>query len=121
MEHETHAYQLPADLSAPPAVLRWRLRAISIAAVFAVLAVIDLLISHNFDYVLRGWLMGLMICLSFCLGGLALLMVQWVTRRKMGIADSSSAGGDEPHPSAAIPDVFADRDFCQAPVHLGQA
>ena len=48
MEHETHANHLPADFSAPPAVLRWRLRAISVAAVFAVLAVLDLLISHNF-------------------------------------------------------------------------
>ncbi|MGC2250474.1 MAG: hypothetical protein WA626_07350, partial [Acidobacteriaceae bacterium] len=80
-----HENRLPADLSAPPAVLRWRLRALSIAAVFAVLAVIDLLISHNFDYVLRGWLMGLMICLSFCLGGLALLMVQWCSGGKWGL------------------------------------
>ena len=85
MELEYHENHLPADLSAPPAVLRWRLRAIAIAGVFAVLAVIDLLISHNFDYVLRGWLMGLMICLSFCLGGLALLMVQWVSGGKWGL------------------------------------
>ncbi|HEY5254270.1 MAG TPA: hypothetical protein VIJ53_06445 [Acidobacteriaceae bacterium] len=85
MELEYHENHLPADLSAPPAVLRWRLRALAIAGVFAVLAVIDLLISHNFDYVLRGWLMGLMICLSFCLGGLALLMVQWVSGGKWGL------------------------------------
>ena len=71
MEMGYQENQLPADLSAPPAVLRWRFRAVSIAVVFAVLAVIDALLSHNFDYVLRGWLMGLMICLGFCLGGLA--------------------------------------------------
>ena len=52
---------------------------------FAVLAVIDLIISHSFDYVLRGWLMGLMICLSFCIGGLALLMLQWTTGGKWGL------------------------------------
>lgn len=85
MEHGSHVHHLPADLSAPPAVLRWRSRAILATVIFAVLAVIDLLISHSFDYVLRGWLMGLMICLSFCTGGLALLMVQWCSGGKWGL------------------------------------
>ncbi|MEO7144126.1 MAG: hypothetical protein ABI165_11575 [Bryobacteraceae bacterium] len=85
MELGYHENRLPADLSAPAAVLRWRSRAIVATAVFAVLAVIDLLISHNFDYVLRGWLMGLMICLSFCIGGLAILMLQWTTGGKWGL------------------------------------
>lgn len=85
MEHEAHAYRLPADLSAPAAVVGWRTRAAVAAVVFALLAVIDLVISHSFDYLLRGWLMGLMLCLSLCLGGLALLMVQWVTGGKWGL------------------------------------
>ena len=85
MEHGMHERELPADLQAPAAVLRWRSRALVVAAVFTVLAVVDLLISHSFDYVLRGWLMGLMICLSFCLGGLALLMVQWCSGGKWGL------------------------------------
>ena len=80
-----HERELPADLRAPAAVLRWRSRALVVAAVFTVLAVVDLLVSRSFDYVLRGWLMGLMICLSFCLGGLALLMVQWCSGGKWGL------------------------------------
>lgn len=85
MEHGYHAKHLPRDLGAPTAVLRWRKRALSATVIFGVLAVIDLLISRNFDYVLRSWIMGLMVCLSFCLGGLALLMLQWVTGGKWGL------------------------------------
>ncbi len=84
MEQGQHAHHLPANLGAPVSVLRWRSRAILATAIFAVLAIIDLFISHSFDYVLRGWLMGLMLCLSVCLGGLALLMVQWVSGGKWG-------------------------------------
>ncbi len=85
MELGYHENRLPADLSAPAAVLRWRSRAIIAMVIFSALAVIDLLISRSFDYVLRGWLMGLMVCLSFCTGGLALLMVQWTTGGKWGL------------------------------------
>lgn len=85
MEDGNHVHQLPADLGAPASVLRWRFRAMSATAIFAVLAVIDLFISHSFNYVLRGWLMGLMLCLSFCTGGLALLMVQWCSGGKWGL------------------------------------
>jgi hypothetical protein len=86
MELGYHENRLPADLSAPPAVLLWRRRAVIATVVFAVLAVIDLIVSsHGFDYLLRGWLMGLMLCLSFCVGGLALLMLQWTTGGKWGL------------------------------------
>ena len=119
MEHGSHAHHLPADLSAPPAVLRWRMRAFVAAAISAVLAVIDLVISHSFDYVLRGWLMGLMICLSFCTGGLALLMVQWCSGGKWGLLIRRPLEAM----SRTLPLIFlmflADRDLCQAPLHLG--
>ena len=85
MEHGNNARHLPADLSAPPQVLRWRSRALIVTLAFTALTVIDLLISRRFDYVLRGWLMGLMLCLSVCIGGLALLMVQWTTGGKWGL------------------------------------
>jgi hypothetical protein len=85
MEHGYQAKHLPRDLGAPTAVLRWRRRALSATVIFGVLAVIDLLISRSFDYILRSWIMGLMVCLSFCLGGLALLMLQWVTGGKWGL------------------------------------
>jgi hypothetical protein len=85
MELGYHENRLPADLSAPPAVLLWRTRAVIATVVFAVLAVIDLIVSHSFDYILRGWLMGLMLCLSVCIGGLAVLMIQWVSGGKWGL------------------------------------
>lgn len=85
MEHGYHAQHLPANLGAPAAVLRWRSRAVIALVVFTALAVIDFFISHSFAYVLRGWLMGLMICLSFCIGGLAVLMLQWTTGGKWGL------------------------------------
>jgi len=85
MELGYHKNRLPADLSAPAAVLRWRSRAAVFAVVFAALAVIDLIVSRSFDYLLRGWLMGLMICLSFGIGGLAVLMLQWTTGGKWGL------------------------------------
>src|SRR6185437_2721069 len=60
-------------------------RAAVFAVVFAAVAVIDLIVSRSFDYLLRGWLMGLMICLSFGIGGLAVLMLQWTTGGKWGL------------------------------------
>lgn len=80
-----HERRLPADLSAPAAVLIWRRRAVIAAAIFAVLAAIDWAVSGSFDYFLRGWLMGLIVCLSFCIGGLAVLMLQWVSGGKWGL------------------------------------
>lgn len=85
MEDGHNAKHLPGNLGAPAVALRYRSRALLIALISAVLAVVDLLISRNFDYILRGWLMGLMVCLSFALGGMALLMVQWVSGGKWGL------------------------------------
>ena len=88
MEHGHHAKHLPADLSAPIEVTRWRGRALLVALVFALLAVASFFIGHDglaTDYVLRAWLMGLMICFGLTLGGLALLMVQHVSGGKWGL------------------------------------
>ncbi|HET9088050.1 MAG TPA: hypothetical protein VFN53_11050, partial [Acidobacteriaceae bacterium] len=85
MEYGHEERHLPANLGAPASVLGWRSRAIVAALVFAALAILDAFLSHSFDYVLRGWLMGLMVCLSFALGGMALLMVQWVSGGKWGL------------------------------------
>lgn len=85
MEHGHHAKHLPSNLDAPASVLRFRARSIAAAAIFFLLAIVDVLISRNFDFFMRGWLMGLMVCLSFALGGMALLMVQWVSGGKWGL------------------------------------
>lgn len=85
MEHEEHLRQLPANHGAPARVLRWQKRGLAVFAIFGALALIDAFVSHSFDYVLRGWLMALMMCLSFAMGGLLLLMLQWVTGGKWGL------------------------------------
>lgn len=87
-EHGHHAKHLPADLSAPASVARWRNRALLVALVFALLAAADFYLHPgdlSLDYVLRGWLMGLIVCFSFAVGGMALLMVQHVSGGKWGL------------------------------------
>jgi ABC-type microcin C transport system permease subunit YejE len=39
----------------------------------------------GWDHVLRAWLLGLMLTFGFSVGGLALLMVQYVTGGKWGL------------------------------------
>jgi len=88
MAHETHAKTLPADLGAPAFVDGWRTRALAVATVCAVIAVaLGFLDGHGFDsdHLLRGWLLGLMLTFGFAVGGLALLMVQYVTGGKWGL------------------------------------
>jgi len=85
MEHGHNIKHLPANLGAPASVLRFRSQALLVAVIFAVLAIVDMLITHRFDLLLRGWLMGFMVCLSFALGGMALLMIQWLSGGKWGL------------------------------------
>jgi hypothetical protein len=88
MAHENHAKTLPADLSAPAFVDVWKTRATIVATVFAVIAVgLGFLDGHGFDsdHLLRAWLLGLMLTFGWAVGGLALLMVQYVTGGKWGL------------------------------------
>ncbi len=85
MAHETHAKTLPADLSAPAFVDGWKTRAFVVGAVFSVLAVGLAALDHSIDHVLRGWLLGLMLTFGFSVGGLALLMVQYLSGGKWGL------------------------------------
>ena len=88
MAHETHAKTLPAELGAPAFVDAWKTRAIVVALIFAVIAVaLGFLDGHGFDsdHVLRAWLLGLMLTFGWSVGGLALLMVQYVTGGKWGL------------------------------------
>jgi hypothetical protein len=92
MAHDaiSHSKQLPADLSAPAFVDAWRSRALIIAGVFAVLAVILALMGQaqdglGWDHLLRGWVEGLMYTFGFAVGGLALLMVQYCSGGKWGL------------------------------------
>ncbi|HTZ88999.1 MAG TPA: hypothetical protein VMA71_01585, partial [Alloacidobacterium sp.] len=83
---EHHTKSLPADLGAPAFVDLWRTRALVIGVVFSVLAIIlGFLSGDHWDHFLRGWLHGFMTCFGFCCGGLALLMVQYLSGGKWGL------------------------------------
>jgi hypothetical protein len=85
MAHETHAKALPADLSAPAFVNSWRTRALIIGVVFSAIAAVLAFLDGSIDHVLRGWLLGLVLTFGFAVGGLALLMVQYITGGKWGL------------------------------------
>jgi len=90
MEHNPHAKQLPAELGAPAFVDGWRNRALMIAVVFSVIAVILAILGQSqdglgWDHFLRAWTMGTMITWGFAVGGLALLMVQYCSGGKWGL------------------------------------
>ena len=86
MTHATHAKTLPADLSAPAFVSVWRSRALVVGAVFGVIGlIVAFLAGDHFQHLLRSWLLGFMITLGFSIGGMALLMVQYLSGGKWGL------------------------------------
>jgi hypothetical protein len=90
MAHENHAKTLPADLSAPAFVDVWKTKAAIVAVVFGAVAVLLGFLGQAQDqlgwvHFLRAWLLGLMLTFGWAVGGLALLMVQYVTGGKWGL------------------------------------
>ena len=94
MVHDTHgashAKALPADLSAPSFVDGWRARALVVAAVAAIAAVILAFLGQaqdqlGWDHFLRAWALGLLLTFGWTVGGLALLMVQYCSGGKWGL------------------------------------
>jgi len=85
MAHETHDKTLPADLSAPAFVDGWRSRALAIGVIFSAAAAALAVADHSVDHVLRAWLLGLTLTFGFAVGGLAFLMLQYVTGGKWGL------------------------------------
>jgi hypothetical protein len=81
---EHHARTLPEDLSAPVEVKAWRMRALLSAAIFGVLSLIFPL-TGNVDHFLRAWVVGYMLIFGLTVGGMALLMVQYLTGGKWGV------------------------------------
>jgi len=85
-----HAKALPADLGAPAFVDVWKTRAAIIAVVFLLIAVGLAFLGQSqdglgWDHFLRGWLLGTVLTFGWAVGGLALLMVQYVTGGKWGL------------------------------------
>src|SRR5580658_9431844 len=90
MDHETHAKTLPRDLGAPAFVDVWKTRATIVAVVFAAIAVLLGFLGQaedglGWDHLLRGWLLGTVLTFGWAVGGLALLMVQYVSGGKWGL------------------------------------
>jgi hypothetical protein len=89
--HEHHgehggAQILPSSLAAPVEVLvRWRTRALMVAAVFALLTLAFAFTHEGKNHILRAYLMGYMTCFNFAGGGLCMLMLQYVSGGKWGL------------------------------------
>src|SRR5580658_8336073 len=90
MAHEHHANSLPSELNAPQLLNQWRRRAMVVGAIFAVLSIVLALlaatVNHDgIDHLLRSYLLGYIFCWGLTVGGLALLMVQYVSGGKWGL------------------------------------
>jgi hypothetical protein len=86
----SHAKALPAELGAPAFVDAWKSRALVTGAIFAVIAVILGFLGQaedglGWDHFLRAWTLGTMWTWGLCVGGLALLMVQYCSGGKWGL------------------------------------
>ena len=104
----THAKQLPRELGAPEFVGGWQSRALIVGLAFSAVAVgLGFADGRGFevDHVLRAWLLGLMLTFGFAVGGLALLMVQYVSGGKWGLLLRRPLEAM----SRTLPLVFADR------------
>lgn len=77
--------RLPAVLAAPDFLVAWRLRALVIAAVLALVSVIFLFVPGGPAHVLRAYLMGVMSAFNFVGGALAFLLVQYLSGGKWGL------------------------------------
>jgi hypothetical protein len=76
---------LPASLAAPEILSAWRTRALIVAAIAIVLTLPFAFTHEGKNHILRAYLMGYMICFSFAGGGLAMLMLQYVSGGKWGL------------------------------------
>jgi hypothetical protein len=63
----------------------WKTRALVTGLVFSAIAAGLAVADKSIDHVLRAWLLGLMLTFGFSVGGLALLMVQYITGGKWGL------------------------------------
>ena len=83
--HHHGANALPSMLMAPEFVAAWRLRALVIAAVFAVISLVFLGTHEGRNHLLRAYLMGTMTSFNFVGGALAFLLVQYLSGGKWGL------------------------------------
>ena len=84
--HDHHGPKtLPASLAAPEILSAWRMRALIVFVVATLLSVAFAFSHEGKNHILRADLLGYMICFSFAGGGLAMLMLQYVSGGKWGL------------------------------------
>jgi len=76
---------LPSVLNSPELLATWRTRALIVFGVSTVLSLVFVFLPGGKSHILRAYLMGFMLCFSFMGGGLALLMLQYVSGGKWGL------------------------------------
>ncbi|HEX3373048.1 MAG TPA: hypothetical protein VHS13_02500 [Edaphobacter sp.] len=76
---------LPASLAAPEILSAWRTRALIVFAAATILSIPFAFTHEGKNHILRAYLLGYMICFGFAGGGLAVLMLQYVSGGKWGL------------------------------------
>jgi hypothetical protein len=76
---------LPATLGSPELLTVWRMRALIVFAVASLVSAVFLLAPGGGGHILRAYLLGFMCCFAFAGGGLAMLMLQYVSGGKWGL------------------------------------
>ncbi|MBS1823137.1 MAG: hypothetical protein JST61_14385 [Acidobacteria bacterium] len=86
-EHGHGPKVLPASLAAPEEALKaWRMRLLIVGALAAIVSLLAFSWTHEGrNHLLRGYLLGFMISFGFAGGGLAMLMLQYVSGGKWGL------------------------------------
>ena len=120
MAHAAHARVLPADLSALPFVKAWRARALMIAVLFTVVAIVLAFLDGSLDHVYRAWIVGLTLTFGFSCGGLLLLMLQYHSGGKMGLVVATALRGHEPDAAVGLRLLAGDGIHVEAALHVGQ-
>ena len=83
--HDHGPRTLPASLAAPEIISAWRTRFLIIAVVAAIASLAFAFTHEGRNHILRAYLLGYMMCFGFAGGGLALLMLQYVSGGKWGL------------------------------------
>jgi len=76
---------LPAVLNSPELLTAWRMRALIVFAVASLLSVAFMFSHEGRNHVIRAYLLGFMCCFAYAGGGLAMLMLQYVSGGKWGM------------------------------------
>src|ERR1700757_3435830 len=84
--HDQSPRPLPASLAPPPEISAWRMRMLIVFAVFTAISFLAFSWTHEGrNHRLRAYLLGYMISFGFAGGGLAMLMLQYVSGGKWGL------------------------------------